>query len=363
MALTSLLVCADAEAVQVLTRVIQDLGMEVDSCRDPHSAQNLLRARAFDAIIVDCIDRDAASQLIHSIRNEPVNRSTVIVVLVSQNNQVNEIFAQGANFALYKPVSEERATHSIRAARGLIRQERRVQPRIPVAASTSLAYPGQEQASGTLIDLNESGMGLEAQDRLPPRCRVYFQFALPGNSPVIRLAGEVMWQDSYRRVGIRFVQVPQASRKLLQTWVEAGRASQSAESSAPAPDGGEVSLGLSAGLGLLSVSAADRRRISRQACHLGADVYRMGSDVPLRCSLGDIGSGGCYVETTDTVPVGSVLEIVVRTEGMKLTIAGTVQSTHPGFGMGVKFNLRNDEQRNQVQQLIDCAKTEPKLIE
>src|SRR5262249_14363040 len=83
-----------------------------------------------------------------------------------------------------------------------------------------------------------------------------------------------------------------------------------------------------------------------------ADVYRLGSTVPHRCSLSDISTGGCYVETTDPFPAATSVEIVVRAENVKLRIAGTVQVMHPAFGMGVQFSLPSSEDRDQVQQLI-----------
>jgi hypothetical protein len=76
----------------------------------------------------------------------------------------------------------------------------------------------------------------------------------------------------------------------------------------------------------------------------------------------DISPGGCYLETAETFPTGTPLEIVVRTEHLKLRIHGKVQSTNRGFGMGVKFSLRTDDHRKQVQQLIACAQADPKLL-
>ena len=83
--------------------------------------------------------------------------------------------------------------------------------------------------------------------------------------------------------------------------------------------------------------------------------------MPHRCTLSDISTGGCYVETTEPLPKGTVLSIVVRTHELKLCVAGTVQSTHPGFGMGVHFNLTSETERAQVRELIACADAEPKL--
>jgi CheY-like chemotaxis protein len=364
MALTSLLVCADAQGVQVLSRILQDLSIGVEPCGDLRMAQARIEDRHFDALLVDCQDEPAALGLIACARNAPTNHTTVIIAMVSGLNHVREIFAQGANFALYKPISRERAAHSMRAARGLMQRERRLRPRIPVQGDASMAHVGKENVAAALVDLSEEGIAFHSQEKLPPYCKVYLQFALPGNNSQIRLAGEVMWQDSGGRMGIRFAHVPQTSRRMLTSWLQANLASQleaavPLESESPSRD--DASLHLSAGLGLLSGSVEDRRSLSRQACTLGAEIYRVDCGVPQRCSLGDISSGGCYVETTETLPSGTPLEIVVRTQELRLRIRGKVRSTHPGFGMGVEFVLRTDDQRRQVQELMACASSEPKL--
>ena len=348
----------------MLSGVLEDLGIEVESCGDPQAARSRIDEQSFHALIVDCAEESAAADFIAHARKAPKNQSSVIVVVVDGRDMVSDIFAKGADFALYKPISRERAVHSMRAARGLIRHERRIQPRIPVSSRASIAYPGKEDAPATLVDLNDSGLGVRAEDRLLPTCKVYFQFSLPQNDAVIRLAGEVMWQDASGRVGIRFAQIPQGSRKVLQTWVQANSSlAASHEPQAPASSPDDLRVGLSAGLGMLSVSAADRRKRKRQECRLGAEVYRMASRAPIRCTLSDISSGGCYVEASETLPAGTALEIVVRTSDIRFGIAGTVLNEHPGFGMGVRFSLRNEEQKKQVQQLISFAETEAKAAE
>jgi len=365
MALTSLLVCSDAKAVQVLSRILQELGIAVEACGNLQMAQARLEDRHFDALLVDCQEQAAAVALIAQARNRPNTKSTVAIAIVSEKNAVDEIFAKGANFVLYKPISHERVAHSMRAARGLMRSERRMRPRIPVQANTSIAYADKENVPAELVDVSEDGIALRAESALPPYGKVYFQFALPGNPSLIRLAGEVMWQDSSGRVGIRFAQVPKSSRRLLNDWLQANLSS----TSEAAPSGSQVSTGgddagvrLNAGFGLLSVSAADRRNLSRRACSLGAEVYRVDGRAPTRCTLVDISPGGCYVETAETFPIGTPLEMVVRTEDLRLAIHGKVLSTNPGFGMGIEFSLRTDEHRQQVQRLIACAQSEPKLL-
>jgi DNA-binding NarL/FixJ family response regulator len=358
MALTSLLMCADAQAVQVLSQILQDLGICVEACGTPRLATARISEQKFDAILIDCHDEPAAIKLMTHLRESSNNKNAIAIAMVDGGNQIRDIFDNGANFILYKPISAERAGNSMRAARGLMQRERRTQRRVPTQAQASISYADVQEADARLVDLGESGLAMQAERRLPPSCKVYFQFALPENRSQVRLAGEVMWQDSSGKVGIRFVNVPQASQRILKGWLEANLSRQPAVN--PEPEISEAAaedptVTLSAGLGLLTVSAADRRERSRRGCSLSAEVYRADHKVPNRCRLSDVSTGGCYVETHLPFPAGTTLEIVVRTENLKLRIYGKVKSMHPGFGMGVQFNLDTPEQQKQVKQLIACA--------
>jgi CheY-like chemotaxis protein len=345
MALTSLVVCADAPAVQVLSRILIDLGIQVEQANDSPAALARLDAQAFDAILIDCQEERAAIELMKRARKTPANQTALLIALVDSANDVREVFAKGANFVLYKPISPERATNSLRVARGLMRRERRRNERIALHAETCISYANIEDAAATLLDLSEEGISIQSQRRLPPKCKVYFQFSLPGRVNDIRLSGEVMWQDSTGRVGVRFADVPQSSRRALGEWLRLNASRQPETANARAADA-------PGGLGLLSVSSSDRRNRSRRACRLSADVYRLGSSVPQRCVLSDISTGGCYVETTAPFSAGTAIDVLVRTTEMKIRLKGSVQAMHPGFGMGVSFSVQTVEEREQVQRLI-----------
>jgi CheY-like chemotaxis protein len=357
MALSSLVVCAEDEAVAVLSRVLQDLDIKVEISRNPQALLASPPGRRFDAVVVDCQEQASALPLIAHFRQTSENGQAVVIALVNSQADASEVFGRGANFLLYKPVSRERALDSLRAARGMMRQERRIEPRIPVQASAALAFPGKENAEATLVELSESGVGLRTQDQLPPACKAYLQFSLPESQAVVRLAGEVMWQDKTGRVGIRLVSVPPTSRRLLHRWLQEHEVADSAPEEVLQPEARNP--GLAAGTGALPASASDRRNRERRACSLGADVYREDAKVPHRSTLSDISTGGCYVETPEPFPQGTVLTIVVRTPDAKLCVTGKVESMHLGYGMGVRFTLTNDGERTRVRQLIACAESKP----
>jgi len=75
------------------------------------------------------------------------------------------------------------------------------------------------------------------------------------------------------------------------------------------------------------------------------------------CHLSDLSPGGCYLEMPLAFPVGTLVEITVRTQDMKLRLNGVVKASHPGYGMGISFKLNTRDERHGVKQLIDFAAT------
>ena len=362
MALAALLVGADENANRILCSLLEELDISVHSSKDVVEAWSCTQQTQFDALFVDC-QRDAEAQrLIRQVRDSASNKAALIAAIVDHHNQVKDILSSGANFVLYKPISRERTANSMRAARDLIRRERRVSPRIPVHSSAKIDYAGNEGVSADLLNLSQEGIAFHAPRELPPCCKVYFQFSLPTEPAIVRLSGEVMWQDAHGRVGLRFTHVPQSSRRVLQQWIQGASTSVAPEHDAPAAftDPSKMDR-LSASLGLLSQSAPDRRDPTRKACNLSAEVHAVGNDVPNRCTITDVSYGGCYVETTNPFAVGAALEIVVRTADAKFSLPGMVQKTDPGFGMGVKFLSQTERQKTQIADLVEHTSRESKF--
>src|SRR5258708_18098543 len=107
--------------------------------------------------------------------------------------------------------------------------------------------------------------------------------------------------------------------------------------------GGVEESGASASESVGELVQADRdirRSQQRYSCRLGSQVYRTGISVPHHCCLTDLSSGGCYLEVSLPFPMGTSVEITVRTQNLKLSLRGTVQASHPGYGMGPAFELK-----------------------
>ena len=393
MTLTALLVCVDEAAAQVLRRVLEELRIRVESCPDFARASLRLAQDRFDAVIADGESNADVITLLRDTRLSRTNDATLAIALVSGQESIREMFSLGVNFVLYKPVAYDRALSSLRAARAVMRKEKRKSARASVHAHATVDYANVQQEKATLVDVAQDGMSVRFGKKLPPVGKVYFTFQLPGQSSSVRLSGQLIWQDWNGRAGVQFVDVPKASRRMLNEFLDANLTGESQQERLP-----DVTVEIEEPLLLATVAAIkeqeadssekpgretkasreavpavqteggserpdtdNRRAQKRYACRLGAEVYRTGTSVPNHCCLTDLSSGGCYLEVPLPFPVNSSVEILVRTYEMKLRLRGQVLASHPGYGMGVAFELKTKEERENVKKLTDyvAATTDP----
>lgn len=380
MTLSALLVCLDGKAAEVLQRVLKELSIRVEACPDFARAGIRAAQQRFDVIIVDGSKGEVTS-LLRETRVSRKNDATLAVVVVPSQESIRELFSLGVNFVLYKPVAYDRALSSLRAARSVMRKEKRKDQRAPVHAHATIDYANIQQEKATLVDLGHNGMAVLFGKKLPPTSKVYFQFKLPGQTASIRLSGLVVWQDWNGLGGVQFVDVPKASRRLLEEYLKANVSKDAREElpeitvemeepvpamaapqknpeprteASPAPSvWNHQQLVQEPVAAVQGEDANNRRTQTRYSCRLGAEVYRTGTGVPNHCCLTDLSSGGCYLEMPLPFPQGASIEILVRTYEMKLQLRGTVLASHPGYGMGIAFELKTKEEQANVRKLTE----------
>jgi len=356
-----LVVCPDQDAANLLLRILSELGITAEHTPSVSRGLELLENQHFDAIILDYRTDPSCDEFLASMRQSAKNRASLLIAVVDGDFDARPVFGLGANFVLYRPLSSSRIRMSLRAARGLISRERRRTVRAPVSSRVTVAYPGAPEMKLFMSDLSDSGASVGTAN-IPRACKVYLEFALPGQPQLVRLSGEVAWQDASGRTGIRFLDVPQSSRRIIQTWLERNHAQTTTGVTVEAPTRDSSPIESSVDIELeagsrpepkdLVSNAGNRRGEQRFACKLGADVYHRGSSVPNRCTLSDLSEGGCYVEMPTPFAQKSNVEILIRTADTKLRITGQVLTTHPGFGMGVRFLYRDFAEREEVIRLL-----------
>ena len=220
MLLRSLLFCPDQKTASILIRVLGDLeiGVEPFACAE---AVNKIKIVRYDAIILDFDEKESANLLLNTARESACNQVSLVAAVMDGKTSAKSAFGIGASLVLYKPMSMERAKSSLRAARGLMKRERRSILRIPVQGLSSINSNHENFTQAIMVDLNEGGMAIRCAEALSPKDALNIKFTLPDSTEQITVTGEVAWQDSNGRLGIRFLDTPNASRRALREWVAA----------------------------------------------------------------------------------------------------------------------------------------------
>jgi DNA-binding response OmpR family regulator len=305
MGLNALLLCSDERMVRVLRRVLSELEIEVHHCSDAQSAIRKLTRQRFEAVIVDYDDGEVAGQVLRSARSAPSNKSAIAVAILDERQVLRSAFDQGAHFVLYKPISMERAKSSFRAARALMKRERRRNMRVPVEIPVTLTT-GKDlgPVHTSTIDLAEGGMAVQLKHRLGNIRQVRASFMLPGNSMLIECGAEIAWESAQKQTGIRFKDLSVEAAGQIKTW------------------------------------------LMRNTPGIDAD------DPPVKCRLTDLSVGACYLKMSAPFPVRTMVTLSMQTGISELRAEGVVRVMHPEFGMGVEFTRNTAQQRERVEAFI-----------
>jgi len=304
MGLKALLLCSDEKIVRVLRRVLGDLDIEVELCPNAEAALRTLTRQRFEAIVAD-LSGDGASGVLSSVRNSPCNKQAVAVAIVERSMALKTMFQTGAHFVLYTPVSSERAKSSFRAARALMKSERR--RNIRVAVQIPVVMRGAEAGGNmkvTTIDLSEGGMAIALPNRKRPVGRWQIAFTLPGTERELVIAAEFAWEGAKEQSGLRFVQPSAEATVQLRDWL---------------------------------------RQNSPEAEQ---------EDPPIRCQLTDLSLSGCYLESSSPFPAWSRVTLSMRAGGVEVRVQGIVRLMHPDQGMGVQFTQNTPEQRAALEKFL-----------
>jgi CheY-like chemotaxis protein len=309
MSLQALVLCSDDKIIRVLRRVLSDLEIAVEFCTDADSAVRKLTRRRFEAVVVDCNDEEMAAQALKSVRSAPCNKRSIAVAMIDGQKAVRSAFALGAHFVLYKPISAERARTSFRAARALMKCERRRNTRVTVQIPVALVSEnGAGQRKAVSSDISQGGMSLKLSRRAKNSAPMRVKFTLPGTDDSVECAAEVAWAGGGSQAGIRFVNVSPEQRDQLKSW------------------------------------------LGRHAPEMEPD------DPPAPCKLTDLSSGGCYLEMAAPLPMNTRVILTMRVAKLESRAEGVVRVMHPEIGMGVEFIRTTNQQRRHLEKFIHTLK-------
>ena len=179
------------------------------------AALNLLRSRKFPAVIVDCVDYSAASDLFELCRCSGSNKSSVVFALTEGNESA---VSWGVNFAVQRPTNLDlRAFMTIlRAAQSMILQDFRHYRRIPI---DSVAVLENEEHSLRVRTLNISEGGVCVHGEILGWNKEHsLQLTHPEMGLPVQAKSYLIWTGNGCS-GIQFRFMSTSSRETLSSWL------------------------------------------------------------------------------------------------------------------------------------------------
>ena len=212
-----MIVSRDWQEVSVLECILSGLHIDVDVESQLDRAWLRLNKSKVDAVIVDC-DEDGTRDFLRKLRTAPLGSVPVIIASGTPNH--SGLRGTGATFVVEKPVSVERAVHTLSAARNLILGERLRYHRQSLDLPSSLKLSTGRRVRARVVNLSKTGTKIVSQQPLSFAETVQMRFSLPKVKSSIEVEGKVAWANAQGHAGIRFVQMEPGSDKRLRLWVE-----------------------------------------------------------------------------------------------------------------------------------------------
>ncbi len=121
MVLRCLLFASDEATAQSLWRVITELGMEGEHCRNALEAVERLTNHPFHIVIADWDDEPEASFLLKTARELKATERPLTLAIIKDEATVPKALQAGANSVLRKPIVPSQVKDTLGTARDLLR--------------------------------------------------------------------------------------------------------------------------------------------------------------------------------------------------------------------------------------------------
>ena len=100
-------------------------------------------------------------------------------------------------------------------------------------------------------------------------------------------------------------------------------------------------------------SDVKQRRFARYSFIAAAEVISLETDTRLSSQTSELGMGGCYVDTLNPFPEGTLVRVRIVKDNGSFESSAKVVYVLPGFGMGLAFTeVPHDEQRRMLEKWI-----------
>jgi c-di-GMP-binding flagellar brake protein YcgR len=96
----------------------------------------------------------------------------------------------------------------------------------------------------------------------------------------------------------------------------------------------------------------EHRKFPRSKVGIQVELKTEGAAMPSRTETADLSRGGCYIEMSFTLQVGTKLDLVLWVEDEPIPTKAVVVTHHPQFGNGMEFHEMSHENEAKLERFL-----------
>src|SRR5208282_3021135 len=104
----------------------------------------------------------------------------------------------------------------------------------------------------------------------------------------------------------------------------------------------------------VAIADCNRRRFHRHKITLPLELRDQRSNAPLRINATDVSGNGCYVESMQPLPLGTVLRVDLWLDAEHVKVTAIVRTCDPGVGNGIEFTGMTPDTKQRMQTYLDA---------
>jgi hypothetical protein len=214
-----LLVSRDIHVLKEMTRIMEDLSIDVDLCMFSNRALDILGKREIDLLVIDCEDHGSASEILGALGSLSGSRRITTLAIVNGGIPGEPIRA-GAHVVVQKPLSDNFQVEFRDLVYARMVAERRQQHRYAVRWLVAAKDMNGNPVQVTVTDLSEAGIGFSFAGRVSAGDRLKLRVMLTGANQIIQFDARAVWTLRSNIAGAEIVSISAADSDVLRKWLK-----------------------------------------------------------------------------------------------------------------------------------------------
>jgi hypothetical protein len=218
--LKALVISPDANTSDSFVQAFRGLNVIAEVRADQPSAFKRFSEAKFEAVVVDLDNILEPIPFVQDIRLGHANRNAVVVAVATSDVARKSASEHGASFVVPRPVLASQLTPMLRAAYGLMLQDRRRYFRLATELAVSIRTSSNVEFQGKTINVSSEGLALHTPRPMRVGEIVGLVFAIFSPGPLMIVEGTVIWDDKHGKSGVHLHFANSQDRDRISEWLD-----------------------------------------------------------------------------------------------------------------------------------------------